>query len=148
MYTEGNNSRMKRLMMIAALALTGCGGGDGGSSPSRSTRALTASLVGTWTYLYEDTQCREVYTFRENGRYEVISLDSRLSGPYSLIGNGERKHLTVSLDTDNGMPDCLGFSDDETNQEDSSWVEIEESKMYLFKNSAGGDAFKTLYRME
>lgn len=135
---------MKRMVLMAAMAISGCSGG--GSEPG--TAALEDSLVGTWKFVYEATQCEELYEFYADGRYEQSSLDERLVGSYTLTGSGDRKVLTVAIDSDNEMSDCEGDSADNSGDEASGWVEIEATRTYMFDGAAGGDAYKTNYRVE
>ena len=67
------------------------------------------SIVGSWGYTYKDSQCREIYTFKEDGTYQTNSSEEVIIGKYKVepvSGMPNRQKLTFYESHDNGLIDC------------------------------------------
>ena len=68
-------------------------------------------IIGSWTYTYKNTQCKETYTFNENGTYKTTSSQEIITGKYrieSIPGIRIRQKVTFYESHDNGLIDCDG----------------------------------------
>lgn len=90
--------------------------------PEGGSLALTtnaASLVGSWEWFGPANQCREVYTFRENGTARVESGNERTENTYLLSDKPEpsgRVKLTLTATKYFSGRNCEGLQQDATDR--------------------------------
>jgi len=66
--------------------------------------------------LTHENQCQETTTYHSNGTWTNIALDEIQTGSYVFtdIAASDRYSLAVTIEADNGLPDCDGDSELDT----------------------------------
>jgi|GEM_PF-3981353 len=140
---------MKNIVVsfVFMLFLVSCGGG--GSNNTTASSSSGDSIVGEWLLIYDGSLCEETYDFNSNNAFVINSLDEQVAGEYSVSsvsGNGERKRITLTILTDNGLSDCEGDSTDDSDTVGELFFEIDEDTLYWFETSSSVDVLAEMER--
>jgi len=110
------NFRFRVLFSLAIIIIASCSGSDNDNDPAEQNLIDSrASIIGSWTFVYTETQCEEQYEFSADGSFSQTSLDEILAGSYSLSAvENDLINLTLQPTQDNLGTDCLGSNEDST----------------------------------
>ena len=137
------SSWFKYTLLISVLLLSDCGGGGGGSSTTQS-----ASIVGTWSFIYPSIQCTETYTFNSNNTFSATSLDEIFGGTYTFTtqSNSSNRHdLSFTVTSDNQQFDCEGDNSNDVGLVINIFAEVPSTTvMNWYLQSSGGTPGVTL----
>jgi len=96
-------------LVLITLVLIACGS-SGNDESDNNTK-----LVGSWV-LTHSNECQETTTYLANGTWTNIALDEVQTGSYVFtdIEASDRYRLAITIEADNGLPDCDGDSELDT----------------------------------
>lgn len=100
------------------------------------------SLVGLWSHAYVSNDCYEAFNFSANGAFDYESMDERITGTYSTsAGSNGRSLLKLNIQTDNGLSDCDGFSEDDSGGSVQFYYEIANNELNLYENATDTELY-------
>lgn len=88
------------LLVMTIITISGCGGGG-----------ETKNITDKWFYIYEGTQCTEIYIFNRNGSFSIDSGDELIEGTFTfseVADEGARHALVMTFTNQNHLSDCEG----------------------------------------
>lgn len=142
-------------MLSVLLLLTACGGSNKESTPVQSDAdepISTATIIGTWAYTVEGTQCAERVIFNADRTFSATSLDEILTGNYSLESQDSTKPLykiTTRVLTDNLLADCNGDNNDNAGQGDfASFFGFSDANTLIRYTNASADVPQRVFTRE
>jgi len=139
------SSWIKYTLLTLVFLLSACGGGGGGGGSSTSQ---SASIVGTWSFIYPSIQCTETYTFNSNNTFSATSLDEIFGGTYTFTtqSNSSNRHdLSFTVTSDNQQFDCEGDNSNDVGLVINIFAEFPSTTvMNWYLQSSGGTPAVTL----
>jgi len=113
------HARTVFLYLIVSTLITSCSSSGNepiqGDETQQLVAAARANIVGSWSFIYIDTQCEEQYEFLSDGSFSQSSLDEVLVGRYFIASfESDMTELTLQPTQDNLGTDCLGRTEDST----------------------------------
>ncbi len=149
---------MKRqsIILSAFLLLTACGGSDNtpqGNRDSAQPSISAETVVGTWAYSVESTQCTEHITFGDDQSFSARSLDEILTGSYAVAAEENADKLVFRITTqilsDNLLADCNGDSSDDSGQgEFASFFGFDDANTLVRYTNSAADVRQRVYVRE
>ncbi len=126
-------------LVLMILVLFGCGSSGNDESDSNN------KLVGSWV-LTHPNECQETTTFLADGTWTNIALDEVQTGSYVFtdIEASDRYSLAITIEADNGLPDCDGDSELDTGLSVNVFAGFpSELSMELYTSEDGASPFYT-----
>ncbi|MEW6999373.1 FG-GAP repeat domain-containing protein [Colwelliaceae bacterium BS250] len=115
-----NKSLASVILALTIITLAGCGGGGGGETKTPTpvpvpvpvpVPTITKNIVDKWFYIYEGTQCTEIYLFNLDGSFSIDSGDEFIEGTFTFeetVDEGARHPLVMTFTNQTRLDDCEG----------------------------------------
>ena len=116
----------------------------GDAAPSAAPARPPEALLASWVSQAEPgSTCTLEFGFDPDYRFSSAAAEERRIGFYGVDAepNGTgRRRLQLTFTGDNGQPDCLGSTDDESGQRFLWWIELDGLNMGWFDGPDAGAA--------
>ena len=131
----------KFIVLLFLLSIASC-------SSSDSSTPQSASIVGTWSFIYPSIQCTETYIFSSNNTFSGVSLDEVFDGTYTFaaqVNSSNRHPLSFTVTSDNQQFDCEGDNANDVGLVVDLFAEFPNATvMNWYLQSSGGSPVVTL----